>query len=36
MIKNLVIAVLLVVVALFLISQPEYIGENPIVKIDTI
>ena len=36
MIKNLVIAILLVVVALFLLSQPEYIGNNPIIKIDTI
>ncbi len=36
MIKNLVIAVLLVVVALFLFTQPDYIGDKPIVKIDTI
>lgn len=36
MIKNLVIAVLLVVVALFLFTQPDYIGDKTIVKVDTI
>jgi hypothetical protein len=35
MIKNLVIAVLLVVVALFLFTQPSYIDSTPIIKIDT-